>query len=216
MTHFNETAWYRALVDSSSRKLYSAGETIQFQGQAVETVGIVISGCATAIAYSENGNETWLGEYQEGRFIGLVSLLTNKYVSFELRAETDLILLAVPARRMLNLLSHHVSLANAVAQDLALRLGLSLSDLLNVHTLSAKARICIELSRLSLPIGLEPGKDVIRPSPIFVDLARRINSTRETVSRTVSELQKMGIVSRGPGVLIIQMPSHLEAAFQSS
>ena len=50
---------------------------------------------------------------------------------------------------------------------------------------------------------------IIRPNPIFIELAERVNSTRETVSRTVSELQKKGILAREPGAIIINDPDRL-------
>ena len=65
---------------------------------------------------------------------------------------------------------------------------------------------------MSNPIGVDPDRHIVRPNPVFVDLALRINSTRETVSRTVSELQKKGIVSREPGALVIQSPEKLKAS----
>jgi len=67
---------------------------------------------------------------------------------------------------------------------------------------------------MALPIGIDPDRHIIRPSPVFVELARRLNSTRETVSRTVSELQNQGILAREPGALIIENPERLRKAVQ--
>jgi CRP-like cAMP-binding protein len=81
--------------------------------------------------------------------------------------------------------------------------------MIEAYTLSAKGRICAELSRLSRVIGKAPDTRIIRPNPVFVDLAQRVNSTRETVSRTVSDLQKKGILAREPGAIIIKNPTRL-------
>jgi len=81
-------------------------------------------------------------------------------------------------------------------------------------TMSAKGRVCAELMRLSDPIGISPTKRIVRPNPVFVDLALRINSTRETVSRTVSALQKDGVVSREAGAMLIERPAALKAAMR--
>ena len=105
-------------------------------------------------------------------------------------------------------------LSISLANDLAARLEHMTSRLIEAFTLSAKGRVCAELSRLSKVIGVSPENLIIRPSPVFVELAERVNSTRETVSRTVSELQKKGIVSRESGALIIKKPEVLKAAIQ--
>ncbi len=214
MTELNQLDWYKYFERHSKRKTYAAGDIIQFQEQAVQNIGVILSGRAYAVAYSIEGESTWLGEYMPGQFVGLISLLTDKPLNFELHADSELSVQLMPAARMQTCLLDNAELANAAACDLALRLSHTLSGLIDTHTLSVKGRICAELLRLSAPIGVEPDKYIIRPGPIFVDLARRINSTRETVSRTVNELKRMGVVSRQPGALIIQDPGALASAFR--
>ena len=184
------------------------------QGEEQSTVGLVVMGKATAISYSFNGDETWIGEYVEGQFIGLRALLANKPISFEIRALSKLQVLTLSHDQMLNLMQEDESLCKAVAVDLAERLNTSVSDIVDIHTLSVKGRICAELLRRAIPIGINPDRQIIRPSPVFVALARRLNASRETVSRTVSELQNKGILAREPGALIIEDPDRLRDAIE--
>lgn len=86
-----------------------------------------------------------------------------------------------------------------------------MNRLVEAVTLSSPGRVCAELLRLSHPVGIEPDKLIIRPTPVFVELAKQIDSTRETVSRTVSQLQKSGVLSREPGALLIHKPGALQA-----
>jgi len=83
--------------------------------------------------------------------------------------------------------------------------------IIEAKTLSAKGRICSELKRRSKPIGIDPGKFIVRPTPIFTEFAFRVGSTRETVSRTISDLSKQGILIRKTGALLIPELSRLEA-----
>ena len=105
-------------------------------------------------------------------------------------------------------------LFEAVTRDISIRLNSALIDLVNVHSLSVKGRICVELLQMGRPMGIDPDRYIIRPSPVFVELARRLNSTRETVSRTVSELQSKGILTREPGALIIENQDRLRDAIE--
>jgi CRP-like cAMP-binding protein len=203
MEYFQNTSWFEEICNQSKERVYKRGEIFGLQGEPLQVVGLVLSGKATAISFSKNGDETWVGEYEEGQFIGLMSLLTNNVSNFEIKAKSKLILRVLSKDKMHELMRENAALCEVVAIDLATRLNSSVSDLVDVHTLSVKGRICAELIRLALPIGIDPDRQIIRPSPIFVELARRLNSSRETVSRTVSELQSKGVVAREPGALII-------------
>ena len=208
------SVWYSSFASNSVEKTYKKGEAYSLQGEEQSTVGLVVMGKATAISYSFNGDETWIGEYVEGQFIGLRALLANKAISFEIRALSKLQVLTLSHDQMLKLMQEDESLCKAVAVDLAERLNTSVSDIVDIHTLSVKGRISAELLRRAIPIGINPDRQIIRPSPVFVALARRLNASRETVSRTVSELQNKGILAREPGALIIEDPDRLRDAIE--
>ena len=143
-----------------------------------------------------------------------MSLLSQNPPPFEIVAETDVSALFISAHTMEEILQDDVNLGVEIARDLADRLDQMTHRLIEAYTLSAKGRICAELTRLSRVIGIAPDKRIIRPNPVFVELAERVNSTRETVSRTVSELQKRGILAREPGAIIIKEPERLRAGIR--
>lgn len=215
MGTFQNTSWFELLCNHSTEKTYKRRQSFSLQGETVKLVGFVLSGTATVLSYSVDGDETWLGECSEGQFIGVMSLLTDNISNFEIQATTKLTLRVLPHDKVLELMKSDTAFCKAVATDLAIRLDASMSELLNIHTLSVKGRICAELIRMASPIGIDPDRYIIRPSPIFVELARRLNSTRETVSRTVNELQGKGVISRKPGALVVESPDRLRAAVKN-
>jgi CRP-like cAMP-binding protein len=214
MGDVQDTLWFDAFSDVAVSKTYRKGDVYCGQGELMNGVGLILSGRANAISYSVNGHETWISEYCEGQFMGLRSLLTNGDSNFEIRASRKLQVLTLSHDYMLKLMREYPGLCEAVAVDLAERLKRSDTNLVEGNTLSVSGRICAELLRRALPIGIDPDRHIIRPSPVFVELARRLNSTRETVSRTVSELQKKGILIREPGALVIANPERLREAVE--
>jgi len=214
MGNFQNASWFEILHSQSTEKTYKFEEIFSLQGEAPKYVGFIISGTASALSYSIDGDETWVGEYTEGQFIGLMALLTDNISSFEIRAKTNLVLRILPHDKTLELMKCDTAFCKAVATDLATQLNASMSDLVNIHTLSVKGRICAELMRLASPIGIDPDRHIIRPSPVFVELARRLNSTRETVSRTVNELLDIGVISRHPGALVVENLDRLRTAIE--
>lgn len=203
--------WSATLQSAGVVRDVSAGGLILFQGETAKQIGIIICGHASARVNTERGEETWVGRFETNDFLGHVSLLTQAPIDFEIRAESDAKILFIPAKAFETLLSTDKSLSLTLARDLAARLSVMTNRLVEAVTLSSPGRVCAELLRLSHPVGIDPETLIIRPTPVFIELALRISSTRETVSRTVSQLQKNGILSREPGALLILKPSALQS-----
>lgn len=213
LTTFSDdvTAQFSALGQIQTAK---AGQTLLFQGEPSKHVGLILSGRAKAAAYSEEGVQTWLGRFEAGEFFGHIAFLSESEIRFEVIAETDMQMRIIPIAQINPILKNTPEIGQVFARDLARRLDAMMVRLVEALTLSAKGRVCAELFRLSHPMGVSPEKSVIRPNPVFVDLALRVNSTRETVSRTVSELSKQEIISREAGAIVIQNPGALRRAIK--
>lgn len=203
--------WIATLMPYGFTRDIDVGNVIFTQDEDATHICLVISGRASARVYSEQGAETWVDYFSVDDFFGHASFFTQIPIDFEVRADTQVKVLFVPTQKLKSLLSSNVELSHRLAQDLASRLSIMISRLVEAVTLSSTGRVCAEIMRLAQPIGLNPNILIVRPTPVFVELASRINSTRETVSRTVSDLQKRGIVSREPGSLIIQKPQELKS-----
>jgi len=200
---------YDVLAGAGRVRRFAAGDVLIAQDERGAHIFYIKSGQATAMAYGINGERTWLGRFGAGDFVGDMSMLSDLPVPYEVCADTDLDVLAVPFAAMEQLMDAQAGLSKAVAGGLAARLHTAMQRLSEAFTLSATGRVCAELSRLSVPVGSDPDRHIIRPGPVFTELALRVSSTRETVSRTVSRLQKSGVVSRAPGALIIESPERL-------
>lgn len=195
-------------------QVVTSGEALLFQGEPASYVGFVLSGRAKALSFSQDGTETWLGHFNAGEFFGHCAFLTDSPVRYEISADTDMSLRLIPIADIQTLMKNAPDMGEVFAKDLANRLDTMMTRLVEALTLSAKGRVCAELWRLSHPIGLNPGMSVIRPNPVFVDLALRINSTRETVSRAISDLQKKGVIKREAGAIVINDPEALKQAIR--
>ena len=77
--------------------------------------------------------------------------------------------------------------------------------------LSVKSRIHAEILRLAKNNLITENTAEITPSPTHQDIASRISTHREAVSREISELTKNAILKRSEGKLIVQDISKLEA-----
>jgi CRP/FNR family cyclic AMP-dependent transcriptional regulator len=70
--------------------------------------------------------------------------------------------------------------------------------------LQAKHRICVEIMRLSRPRLGHERQRVISPPPLQREIAERVGTRREVVSRQISVLRKMGVVEKTQRALVIK------------
>jgi CRP-like cAMP-binding protein len=82
-------------------------------------------------------------------------------------------------------------------------------QLYEFSTLSARDRLRLELLRLASGSLNEKDTAVVKDAPTHEDLATRIGSQRETVSREMAELATMGIIEQERRILTIKNVSAL-------
>ena len=74
-------------------------------------------------------------------------------------------------------------------------------------------RICHELLRMAAP-QLDAQRQrgpAVTPAPKHAEIASRVNTHREAVTRLLGKLTKLGVVQRGRGELLIRDVQALEA-----
>jgi CRP/FNR family transcriptional regulator, cyclic AMP receptor protein len=175
-------------------------------GVRCEHVYIVLAGRARARAFSLDGRQAVLEDFTSGDIIGESALLTVADSAHEVVA-IDLVEAAVMlAHAMVALMSTHASVALAISRRMIARLAEQNRRLAESSTLSATGRIHAELLRLAR----ETDDLTIRPAPVLSQLAMHVQSTRETVSRTISALDKRGIIRRDDAGLTVVAEHRLE------
>jgi hypothetical protein len=76
--------------------------------------------------------------------------------------------------------------------------------------MGVQSRIHAELLRLAVAAGYGKGPAVLSPAPSLSDIASRISTHREGVSRELSRLASIGLVRRQGGDLQIVDLAHLD------
>ncbi len=202
------------LADYGVVMSHARNSTIEFQGETVSNVSIVISGEAHAQTYSKDGALVWIDRFTPGQIFGIETLSPGYELPYEIVTKKSLKVLSVKGERLKSLLEQEDALSDQIIKHLVKRLNTTTARFIESNSYSVKERVCAELARMSKPIGISPDKHIIRPIPVFTELALRIGSTRETVSRTVSDLTRSGHVERETGALIIPDIDRLKDGFE--
>jgi CRP-like cAMP-binding protein len=162
-------------------------------------------GRAAEVAYGREGAVLVLHTIAPGEFYG--SLLGGSGEGgTQVEATVDSTGAHFSTATVLRLMEGYSCVALALARQMAARIEAMRRRMVESALLSATGRIAAELLRQA---GAAPDR-TIRPLPVWAELAVQVQSTRETVSRAVSQWEKRGLIKRVEGGLQVVAPHRLE------
>lgn len=185
---------------------FPARAVIFRQGDPAAETGLLVEGSAHALVYGPDGQMVLLQAYGPGDLFGAVAQAGPQPHEADVVAVEDVRAALFAALDFLALIESHASVGLAVSRQLLKQLRATAERMVEQITVSAAGRVHAELLRLA-----RMGDGVtVRPAPVLSAMAVRIHSTRETVSRTISALERRGVVRREDDALIIVAPHRLE------
>lgn len=170
-----------------------------------ETV-LLLHGTARELTYGRSGVMLVFHQLECGELFGALVTVETAGSAVRVEAVTAARIACFAADVLVRLMESYSAVAMAMTRQLARRLDQMRHRMADTVLLSAKGRVCAELLRL----GQASEDRTISPLPVFTDLALITQTTRETVSRTISELEKRGIVARVTDGLQVVAPHRLE------
>ncbi|MEK6638021.1 MAG: Crp/Fnr family transcriptional regulator [Pseudomonadota bacterium] len=175
-------------------------------GDADPDAWLILSGEAQAIAYSASGHYILVHSFVAGDIFGEAAGLSVATSGAEVLAVISVDAGQIGVGAFVGLMERYNCVALSVARGLTLRLTQTTRRMVEGATLSAPGRIHAELLRQA-----RAGDAMtIQPMPVLSNFALHVQSTRETVSRTISALEKRGIIKRDADALIVVAPHRLE------
>jgi CRP-like cAMP-binding protein len=175
-------------------------------GDPITFLFVIAAGLAQAIVYSSEGQAVLLHEYRTGDFFGAVGAPTQGNHEADVVAASEVSSFLLDGRELAMLAEQHGCIGLALLRVMIDRLQRTETRMYEYAALSSIGRVHAELLRQA-----RQGKDLaITPAPVLSDLALRVSTSRETVSRTVNALERRGIVRRTADALVVVAPHRLE------
>ena len=181
-----------SIARKASTRHYPVRTVILKQGDRANITFLLIAGRVHALTYGVEGQLVLLHEFLPGDFFGAIAYDQPKPEEADTVAIEDSSAAAFLALDFLSLIETYGCVGLAVSRMLLKQLRATAARMVERTTLSAAGRIYAELLRLA---RLADGRTV-KPAPVLATLAVRVNSTRETVSRTINALERRGIIRR--------------------
>ncbi len=131
-------------------------------------------------------------------------------------AVNDSLVAKMPGPVFVETMFSHRPLAEAVISTLIDRLRAMTARVGELGALNVRARVQAELLRLARPDRDDPKRAVIVTPPNQSELAARINTRRETVSREINAMERNGLIERRRGAIVITDALRLSAAIEAA
>ena len=179
-----------------------AGSTVFAQHDDQHDVYLVLAGHLRLTAYSMAGREVVFHDLHPGDLVGELSAIDGRPRGTNLTAVSDAELARLEVADFDRLLHEAPDFAMAIMRQLT-RLVRKLNGRIHLLTATVPTRICAELLRLASFNLIADNTARLAPAPRHLDIANRINTHREAVSRTIGDLQRQHVVRRGQGELVV-------------
>lgn len=192
-------------------RAYDAGELVIPQQDSGCDVYFVVSGVVRVTYYSASGKEVAFREMAEGTMFGEISALDGQARSAQVLACSDAFVARLPREQFIEVLSESPELANYVMRHLARLVRLLSNRVVEFSTLGVCNRLHAELLRLAREAATDGKEARIERFPTHADIANRISTHREAVTRELNALTRAGLLRKDSGALIVLDMNKLEA-----
>lgn len=209
-------ALFRSLTEAAVKRLdtqcawrrASANEWIlDYKDQSADLY-FVVQGHVRVLIQSGSGKDSILREIRDGDFFGELAAIDGLPRSAAILAITDSIVAKMAPPVFRDIVHEHPDVCDQLLILLAGQVRMLANRVNEFGTLDVRTRIYSELLRLSRP--QDGGRQaVISPPPTHAELAARVSSRREAVTRELNSLARSGLLEKRRGALVLLDPKRL-------
>ena len=194
-----------------SWRRYKAGEPIVDYLDASDDVFFVTTGEVCVTIYSIEGKAVSFRNLGPGDIFGEYAAIDGEPRSANVEARTSCLIASMSATAFRKLLLSEPAVAEALIKSLVRNVRTLTKRVYEFSTLAVNNRIQAELLRLA-SLAPRKGKSArLDPAPTHSEIASRISTHREAVSRELNRLSRIGIIERQNGSLVVQDLERLAA-----
>jgi CRP/FNR family transcriptional regulator, cyclic AMP receptor protein len=175
---------------------------IDYQDESTD-VFFLITGVARVMIRTISGRETILRDIEAGAFFGELAAIDGQSRSASILAITDATIAKMSAPTFLETVTGHPDVSLQLLRLITGQVRMLANRVNEFTTLAIRERLLMELLRLSRPSKAAPKEAIISPPPVHADLAGRISTRRETVTKELSAMEREGLVQRARGSLTL-------------
>lgn len=184
------------LVASLRIERYNSGESLMIEDDESDDVFLVLSGSAVVEIVSAEGKQTIYRQIETGAVLGELSAIDGGTRSANVFCRSDMEAVRLSRARFKELVDTNSSFRWALLNYMAQQMRTMTGRIFEYSTMLVADRLIAELIRRGVANGELNGFAKIAPAPRHHDLAAHLSTHREAVSREMSRLAKLGLVTK--------------------
>ncbi len=191
------------LISEITRTKFIKKNTLIFsKGDKNNSMYVLKEGAVDVSILTESGKELILATLHEGEYFGELSLLDGANISANITATKDVVVLVIQKEDFFQIMERNVAIFSNVLSHLCIKVreltekveGFALQDVYHRFTL-----LLMDLSE-----NKDNGERVVNTSLTHKNIALRIGSSREMVSRIIKDLENGEYISIDNKVITIK------------
>lgn len=206
---------YESLSQLLKAQNYQPNQQIITLGDHTQDVFFIINGKVRITTYTSGGKEVTFQDLKAGQMFGELSAIDGESRSTNVVALIKSQLAVATPESFFKILRDYPVVNERILRQLTGLIRKLGDRIVEFSALSVKSRIHAEILRLAKNSTIENNTAEIFPAPTHLDIANRISTHREAVSREFSDLTKNGILKRSDGKLIVLDVSQLEILLEN-
>ncbi|MBP1206779.1 CRP-like cAMP-binding protein [Duganella sp. 1411] len=191
---------------------YAKREVVLQKGASGDSLLFLLQGQLQVVDITEDGRAIGLRMLAPGDFFGEIAVINGSMRSASVVALSPVLVALLPRATALHLFSHSPSVANQMLRFLANKVqrDSEFRALLSIGNTGKRIYTFLDLLKEKKGDLL-----VVENLPTHQDIANMINTSRETVTRTLLGLVQQGVIEKGTHRLVIVDPEALQKLIQS-
>jgi CRP-like cAMP-binding protein len=189
----SQCVWRRAAAQERILDYKDGGAHIYF----------VVRGHVRVLIQTKAGRESILRDIRDGEFFGELAAIDGLPRSATILAVADSIIARMPPAVFSEMVHAHAAVCDQLLALLASQIRMLANRVNEFSTLGVRTRVYAELLRLSRPPRAGDEQAIISPPPTHAELAARVGSRREEITRTLKHMESAGLLERRRGALVL-------------
>ena len=194
---------FRSIIGGCTQRDYAPRELIIGQQDQSHDVLFLITGRARVYVYSPDGQRVSLREMAAGTMFGELSAIDGQARSASIEAVEACSVAVMPRRLFIKALSEYPEFGLAVMRHVTQLVRRLTDRVFEFSTLVVRGRVQAELLRMIEDLPKTSGELVLSPAPTHEEIASRVSTHREAVTRELAWLEAQGVVEKAGRTLKI-------------
>ena len=180
-----------------------AKEWLLEQNDVGTDIYFLTSGAVRVLITPSPDREVILADIEAGGYFGEMAAIDGQPRSAGILAITDATIACMPAAVFREILHKSADVSEQLLRHLVTRIRALDQRIDEFSSMHVKNRIYAELLRRSRPDPTDRRQAVVSPPPVHADIAARVSTRREMVTRELKSLERAGLLTKRRGAFVL-------------